>query len=443
MKVTAAAMTALYVSALCSQGCHASPGLRANSEDEDRKLQSSYHVTMSSPLNWDGYFSDILDPTSSSDDNVFCYNQMLRTVNDGPTTAQFLVMFKEKFVEHKGKVYASLKGGYGSSDAHMTEGSGGLYEVTDQSESCVKFDLLYADNHIGQIVASSQFDPIEIIGVSGTTIYGYYPESGGWARKATLWGDAKDGSLAAEPVEGGLVTGFSTNNRMFGLWGDSVNFNYHKHDDIECSSRPANIGDWTGFWAGSRGSYCPGAGNNQLRKFTWHSDGDHEVAELIWKPAAKIARLGPTSNIFGIDTSGRLLSLWDEKKVAVHAWSLSPSQFPELTRVIALGGLDDGYARGVFAVNDQDEVYNVYWEGGWKTKSMNLYLDSRDLPSIFFGSHKGKTYVLYGTMPLTSCRFSQYSIARFEFVGGDRRYDKVSISNEGRERQLKDRKLCL
>jgi len=153
--------------------------------------------------------------------------------------------------------------------------------------------------------------------------------------------------------------------------------------------------------------------------------------------------LGPTSNIFGIDTSGRLLSLWDEKKVAVHAWSLSPRQFPELTQVIALGGLDDGYARGVFAVNDQDEVYNVYWEGGWKTKNMNLYLDSRDRPSILFGSHKGKTYVLYGTMPATSCRFSEYSIARFDFVGGDRRYDEVLIANGGRERQLKDRKLCL
>lgn len=98
---------------------------------------------------------------------------------------------------------------------------GGLYEVIDEPGACVTYRLLYDDDTLGQIVASSQFDPIEVIGVSTTTIHGYYPNPSSpgdtWLRKATVWGDATDGSLTAEPVENGevaLVSGLSSNGRV-------------------------------------------------------------------------------------------------------------------------------------------------------------------------------------------------------------------------------------
>ena len=145
--------------------------------------------------------------------NGFCYNEVLTSVTGGPTTAQLLVMFRENFVEHKGKVYASIA-------YHAPERDdlsvGGLYEVIDDDTgSCVTLNLIYEDDNLGQIVASSQFDPIEIIGVSGSTIYGYYPESGGtmWSRKQTVWGDAKDGSLSvAQRIGWDGVSGLSSND---------------------------------------------------------------------------------------------------------------------------------------------------------------------------------------------------------------------------------------
>jgi hypothetical protein len=167
-----------------------------------------------------------------------------------------------------------------------------MYKVIDGSGACVTFRLLYEDDTLGQIVASSQFDPIEVIGVSGTTIYGYYPNpvsrGGAWLRKPTEWGNAIDGSLSAEPKpinKAAGVSGLSSNERvskhssvlrvfrwvlelarylnllvayhtkLFNLWGDFNNFNYAKHNGIVCSARPAAIDDWTGFFSGSRGLY--------------------------------------------------------------------------------------------------------------------------------------------------------------------------------------------
>eukprot|EP00579_Thalassiosira_antarctica_P032235 CAMPEP_0202002852 /NCGR_PEP_ID=MMETSP0905-20130828/8599_1 /ASSEMBLY_ACC=CAM_ASM_000554 /TAXON_ID=420261 /ORGANISM="Thalassiosira antarctica, Strain CCMP982" /LENGTH=243 /DNA_ID=CAMNT_0048559885 /DNA_START=114 /DNA_END=841 /DNA_ORIENTATION=+ len=241
-----------------------------------------------------------------------------------PTTAQYLAMFSDKFIEHNGKVFtvknAQGEGGF----PNYTEGENGLYEVSVSGwpyEACVQYHLIYEDDNIGQIVASSLFDPIEIIGVDSATnrIYGYHQvsaPSGGWERKRTAWGYALDGSLVAEPVETGEaapIAGVARDGTMFSLWGDFNNFNYSDKSKLKCAGRPAIIGDWSGFFAGSRGNYCPGEGNNQLRKYTWHDSGGSTADELNWVPASKIARLGPKSNIYGVSSNGNLIQLWDEK----------------------------------------------------------------------------------------------------------------------------------
>ena len=77
----------------------------------------------------------------------------------------------------------------------------------------------------------------------------------------------------------------------------------------------------------------------------------------------------------------------------VHAVSFSPTQFPKMTGVRTLGGLHDGYARGVFAVNNQHEVYTVYWEGGWKTKYIYRIYFWTGLDAIRVVSHNGKLFV--------------------------------------------------
>ena len=153
--------------------------------------------------------------------NKFCYNDVLKSAINGPTTAQLLVMFRENFVEHKCKVYASISSAWPLCDnperGHLLKG--GLYEVTDEEDSCVAFRIIYEDDTLGQIVASSQFDPIEIIGVSGSVIHGYYKFGSGiiWSRKPSVWGDAIDGSLTVHPVlngKSGLVSGLSSNGRV-------------------------------------------------------------------------------------------------------------------------------------------------------------------------------------------------------------------------------------
>ncbi len=129
------------------------------------------------------------------------------------------------------------------------------------------FGLLYADPDIGQIVASSQFNPIKIVGVTGTTIYRYYVRNEVWKGEPTKWGDAKYGSLNVEMGQFGLVSGIAVNGNMFWLWGsfdlDSSdpkdwNFNYVQSPTIKCASKPTIVGDWTGAHAGLRGTYCPG-----------------------------------------------------------------------------------------------------------------------------------------------------------------------------------------
>jgi len=385
------------------------------------------------PIIYESYRTDIFyypwhshnDPTG--DGPIACYsNHAFKSLPDMPTTAQYLAMFSDKFVEHKGKVFtvknAQGEGGF----PNYTEGENGLYEVSGSGivgpyNACVQYHLLYEDNNIGQIVASSRFDPIEIIGVDSASnrIYGYYQDSaspGGWERKRTAWGYALDGSLVAEPVEDGEaapIAGVALDDTMFSLWGDFNNFNFSNKSKLKCAGRPAIIGDWSGNRAGSRGNYCPGKGNNQLKKYTWHGSGGSTADELSWEPASKIARLGPKSNIYGVSSNGNLLVLWNDSGNVRSAplYDQAP-----LENVRAVGGLDDGYARGIFASNDQDRVYNVYWRSGWKSKEIPIDYYGEHAISIFFGNHGGKTYLLYV--------WDQFAyLYRLNFVGGTDRYE--------------------
>ncbi len=266
--------------------------------------------SLAQPIIHEGYRQEIFTQPKKENGNKYCYNYVFPSSTSGSNdlrTSQYLAMFSDKFVEIDGRVYtvknADNSGGFPHYPHHnlfpWDEQPNGLYEVVDDpsltGRACVYFSCKLKADNIGQIVASSMFDPIKIIGVDQATneIYGYYYASGSggfWQRKTTIWGDAEDGSLVAEPVENGdisLIGGISTTGSYFNLWG---NFDYSRQDDIQCASRPAIIDDWTGFWAGSRGAYCPGVDDNQLWKYTWHGSGSI-TEKLGWTPAAKVARL--------------------------------------------------------------------------------------------------------------------------------------------------------
>ena len=260
---------------------------------------SSHEHQFFQPLNYDSYDVKILNPIWHASNKV-CYSSVFFPESDGPTTAQYLAMFDKHFVEHCGTVYAAPPAGY----PNFPYGRG-LFVVTDSDSggrdyACVKFDLVYHDNDIGQIVASKQFDPIEIISVSGTSIYGYYIHEGIYKRVQTKWGDAQDWTLTSHLDDGGLVSGVSAGGHLFTLWGkfdpyssnpDDQNFNYARYadDGIQCASAPAIIDDWTGFWSGSRGVYCPIVEDGRLWKSTWNPPPTGRTSEkLSWEPAKKV-----------------------------------------------------------------------------------------------------------------------------------------------------------
>ncbi len=419
--------------------------------------------SLAQPIIHEGYRQEIFTQPKKENGNKYCYNYVFPSSTSGSNdlrTSQYLAMFSDKFVEIDGRVYtvknADNSGGFPHYPHHnlfpWDEQPNGLYEVVDDpsltGRACVYFSCKLKADNIGQIVASSMFDPIKIIGVDQATneIYGYYYASGSggfWQRKTTIWGDAEDGSLVAEPVENGdisLIGGISTTGSYFNLWG---NFDYSRQDDIQCASRPAIIDDWTGFWAGSRGAYCPGVDDNQLWKYTWHGSGSI-TEKLGWTPAAKVARLGPKSNIFGISTEGKLLLLWDEKNVAVHSVDLD--HLGPIKGVKAVGGFDD-----VFVSNEEDKVYNVYWDSEWKAKIIDIdygFLKMHELhpnannplvppphtsgegqAAIFFGSRGGKNYLLYCMYwemdtchSDNGCSYGYFYVYRLDFIGGENRY---------------------
>lgn len=434
-------------------------------------LQScTNHYVKAQPIIYDGYKTDVFKypySVNKSADNeyVVCYSDVLATApGDTPTTSQYLAMFSDKFVEVNNKVFAvkqrrassgfpkEINNDVPFSDQligqdMIRKAPSGLYQVVENEDigkSCVNFILVYPDNDIGQIVGSGpQFDPIEIIGVDmvNHNIYGYYEKVGfpHYDRKRTKWGHAIDGSLVAEPAEDGEYVSISGrawwNNHptkhgsLFNLWGD---FNYARHDDVRCSGRPAAMADWSGLHAPARGVYCPGEGNNQLKKYTWHSksSGGSTVEELSWLPAAKIARLGPKSCIYGVSTGGNLLVLWNDSGVIKSApvfYDKAP-----LVKVRSVGGLDDADGHGIFASNHKGQVLNVHWRSGeWRAPMIDIDYVQWDWEDfMFFGYHGGKTYLLYGARNQKT-QYTGYEsyLYRLDYVGGDKRYNAELLSS--------------
>jgi len=133
---------------------------------------------------------------------------------------------------------------------------------------------------------------------------------------------------------------------------------------------------------------------------------------------------------------GRLLKLWNNGGT-IRSASVT---LPGLTNVRALGGgVDDKYARGVFALTSDDDlgdmptVYNVYWDGGWKIKEIYLYVEvERRGGFLLFGNFRGKTYALYQEMTPMCADGSGRQIVRFDYVGGSERYRAVPISSHRR-----------
>ena len=77
------------------------------------------------------------------------------------------------------------------------------------------------------------------------------------------------------------------------------------------------------------------------------------------------------------------------------------------------------------------EVYNVYWEDGWKTKRIDLYVElAYSGGFIRFGNYDGKTYIVYQEMAPMCAGGDAYYIKRFDFVGGSQRYDDMHISDQ-------------
>mmetsp|Transcript_16812 Transcript_16812/g.26246 ORF Transcript_16812/g.26246 Transcript_16812/m.26246 type:complete len:440 (-) Transcript_16812:115-1434(-) len=366
-------------------------------------------------------------------------SEVLASKHGRPSIRDYLAMFSNKFVESNGNFYAVHNSQGNGAMTYWKEMMHGLYEVIIPEgweasicdDRCVVFRLLYKDDNIGQIIAApARFDPIQVIGVDQVTnrIYGYYPTaSGGWDRKRTVWGNAKDGSMRSSDK---AVIGLSTNDRMFGLWGD---FNYARHDDIQCSAPPSAIVEWTGRLAPYRGYYCPAADDNQLWKKTWHSSGTKKE-KLNWAPASEITCF--ESGIWGISTDGRLLKLWNDDGT-IRSITLD---LPNIHGVRAVGGLKDKYVwgSGVLVTNEDDKVYNVYWrDGSWKEKEITIdkRFEGDGQMSVLFGSHNGEIYMLYGwhSTRNSSCRYCslhEVYLYHMKFVGGEMRYEAKRIGED-------------
>lgn len=369
-------------------------------------------------------FDDFLPQASFENNNgLACYNNgVLSTVPGGPTTAQMLVMFADgQFIQSdQGNVFMAYTGSdicgfpkaeYSNFPLPLAKG---LYQVIDDVESCVEFRLIYETSSIGQIVpvARKNLAPIEVIGVDKQTnkIYGYYPDEGSpgglWQRKSTLWGDAIDGTLAWGPE--GEIGGVSTNGKLFNLWGEfESNFNYAKHDNINCSTLPfsaANI-EWLSPYSNFRGLYCIDD-DGIFTKYTWNSDsnGGPTSSTLDWTPAKRIMRLTESSNIYGISSSGGVVTLAgcdgcggeDILSRLIHVQ-------PHSVREVA--GIDsEPHFFSLKRVSGACDVLSYVYRGSecfasWDVKEMS----TRDLFNIggcskgTLGSYDGHAYLLHKT----------------------------------------------
>ena len=232
----------------------------------------------------------------------YCFNEVLTSISDGPSTAQLLAMFFEGVVEGAdGKVYAVHNDSGGVRGIPLRSNQPfGLYEVIDLDGyqvnlwggprySCVEYRLLLEDDDVGQIIYAGNWlsvSPIVLIGVKqdGGDIYGFYEdeESGVWKKKIGE-GNAMDGSLVEATNRNGSngIIGVSTDGRMVGLWGDFNKFVAGRSQTVYCNSKPAGIYEWvTPF----RGRYCPANGNGQIAKYTWQGDKSKERdSNLMWE----------------------------------------------------------------------------------------------------------------------------------------------------------------
>jgi len=102
-------------------------------------------------------------------------------------------------------------------------------------------------------------------------------------------------------------------------------------------------------------------------------------------------------------------------------------------KIRSIGAGEPGYARGLFVSSDDNHIYHIYWESGWKMRNMgSISMDPYDT-SIFFGYYNDKVYVLeskYEFCAPPTCyggpKLSQI-ISRYDFVGGSDRYDKTTL----------------
>jgi len=107
-------------------------------------------------------------------------------------------------------------------------------------------------------------------------------------------------------------------------------------------------------------------------------------------------------------------------------------------KIRSIGAGEPGYARGFFVSDDENRIYNVYWESGWKVKEMDsLSTGSNSVSytvSIFFGYYNDHAYVLqsaYVFCAPPSCYTGtqlHQMITRYDFVGGSDRYDQTHLS---------------
>ena len=156
---------------------------------------------------------------------LLCGMSNVLASKDGmPSIRDYLAMFSEKYVESNGNFYAVHNSQGNGAMTYKKDMMHGLYEVIIPydawttsvcNDRCVVFRLLMEADNIGQIIAApTKYAPIQVIGVDQVTnrIYGYYPTaSGGWDRKPTQWGDAKDGSLSC--TDNGVI-GLSKNDKV-------------------------------------------------------------------------------------------------------------------------------------------------------------------------------------------------------------------------------------
>jgi len=387
--------------------------------------------------------------------DVYCFNEVLNSVISGPSTAHMLAMFNENHVMHgdDGRVFAVM-GVRGFPWLVNGNSAPGLYEVIDQNDSCVKYNLIYPDNNVGLLLSlgeNSEFSPIEIVAVDRSTnrIYGYYEDTpGDWKRKKTRWGYAADGTLVGLADEQGSVRvrGLSPEGWRIGLYGDFVKFNYYRDTTVKCAGTPpATVRDWEGEWRSFRGSYCADIIDKHVIKDTWHSsaNGGSVETHLVGEPANKLSRLSHESNIFGVSSNNNQLLTLVRFAGEIRSMAIKPN--PLQGGVDQVGGHVNVHNQGLY-VTAGGKLYYVYREDTcskrtdiWSWKANEIVSIPYELcttpsnwqlppqyPTMKFGNHGGNGYFMYGTRPSSECNRSGGHFYLYRLVNGN-----VQLVQEG------------